>query len=658
MFGLFPKFQPIVKSFQVVWSQLAFLRAVGFFFALTFLGCRQVAKQPAETPPPLIVEPPTEAAYQSLQTLQQLDIPPRDLIDLTRRYKGIAQIPTIAGNAPTDYGIDAEIQFWIKNQDSGQNKAVNATLLHRSDQLNMWVEEGVTVRNRDILPQAAAIIENDLLPLNRRLFGKELQPGVDGDNRIHILHSSQLGESVIGYFSAADEYVQAVNSFSNEKEMLYINVENAPIGSDAYFEVIAHEFQHLIQWHTDSNEAAWLGEGLSELAAYLNGYNEIEFEDDFAGNTDTQLNNWEYGATASAPHYGASFLFAAYFYDRFGEAALQTLAQHPANGILNFEAILPAVGESDFNALFADWTIANYLQSIDRGTGVYGYANLELPPITPATTIKSFPASGAMTVHQFGVDYIIIKGDSPVKFDFTGSRQTGLMPASPHSGDFYWTSIPADESDMTLTRQFDLADVNAASLNFWSWYEIESGWDYAYVAVSVDGGDNWTPLETIYTTTANPQGLSYGAGLTSKSGTGDEAVWVQQQADLTSYAGKPILIRFEYITDQAVHDAGIAVDDISIPEIGYSEDFEAGDGGWRGVGFVRHSNVLPQKFLTQAILLADDDAKIIPLPLADDQSGSWKLPLSSDFNQAIITISGVTPVTTLPAAYRYHIENR
>ncbi len=38
------------------------------------------------------------------------------------------------------------------------------------------------------------------------------------------------------------------------------------------------------------------------------------------------------------------------------------------------------------------------------------------------------------------------------------------------------------------------------------------------------------------------------------------------------------------------------IDDIAIPEIGYSADFEKDDGGWKAAGFARVQNVLPQDF--------------------------------------------------------------
>ena len=39
-------------------------------------------------------------------------------------------------------------------------------------------------------------------------------------------------------------------------------------------------------------------------------------------------------------------------------------------------------------------------------------------------------------------------------------------------------------------------------------------------------------------------------------------------------------MRFEYVTDAAVNGEGLLLDDVSMPQINYSSDFESDDGGW------------------------------------------------------------------------------
>jgi hypothetical protein len=163
-----------------------------------------------------------------------------------------------------------------------------------------------------------------------------------------------------------------------------------------------------------------------------------------------------------------------------------------------------------------------------------------------------------------------------------------------------WWSDRVDGLDSTLTRDVDLGSVAKATLSFWSWYEIEPDFDYAYISVSTDGGKRWITLKTDVTTMDDPNGNNLGNGITGHSGTGTRPAWVKQTADLTAYAGKKVQLRFEYVTDGALNFNGFAIDDITIPEISFTDDAEA-DNGWVGNGFIRSSNVVKQRYVVQVI---------------------------------------------------------
>jgi len=117
------------------------------------------------------------------------------------------------------------------------------------------------------------------------------------------------------------------------------------------------------------------------------------------------------------------------------------------------------------------------------------------------------------------------------------------------------------------------------------------------------------------------------------------------------------MLRFEYITDDAVNRPGLVLDDISIPEINYSNDLETDGGGWESAGFVRHANVLSQRWLVQIVTLgAEPDVK--RLELSDSQTGAWTIPLSKDIDRAVIAVSGLAPVTTEMGSYSYEITEQ
>ena len=185
--------------------------------------------------------------------------------------------------------------------------------------------------------------------------------------------------------------------------------------------------------------------------------------------------------------------------------------------------------------------------------------------------------SGDGTVHQFAADYIEV--DEPGTFAFDGAETVPLLADQPHSGSGQWWSARGDSIDTTLTREVDLTGVDSATLHFWTWFDIEKWYDYGYVEVSTDGGETWQVLPGRQTTEEDPVRQAYGPGYTGKSGGGDTPEWVEESIDLSAFAGQKVLLRFEYVTDGGLNTPGWAIDDVSIPEIGLSDDAES-DGDW------------------------------------------------------------------------------
>ncbi|MBK8985974.1 MAG: immune inhibitor A [Chloroflexi bacterium] len=609
-----------------------------------------LVQQPIPTP---ITTPPPASAYESLTAVATAAAPPRDMTDLSNRFQG-SSTPNVAQIAATPYQVGDAAPFWVKDTAVNQTKQIQAELVYRSDALNLWAETGLNLKPADVAA-AATRLENEILPTSRAFFGTEWQPGVDGDNRLNILHLKEISNIGVAYFWSGDEVVTAVNPYSNQRELLYVSLKDARLGSDNYYHAIAHELQHLIQWHIDPNEEGWLNEGLAELSAHVNGFT-VNRAADFIYKTDTQLTTLSHDPEQIGAHYANAFYFAAYFLDRFGAAATQALVQQPASGPAGITAVLQTLDTSfTFDDLFADWAVANVLHSLGRGEGVYQYNSITFGAMNPQK-FGEMPVAQTHsdTVHQYGTDYFNISSPDPVTVVFTGTQQVKLVDAAPYSGDYVYASLPADESEMTLTRAFDLTGLDQATLTFWTWYDIEAGWDYAYVAASVDDGRTWQLLATNSTTTDNPQGNSLGPGYTGISGGGDKPVWQQETADLTPFAGQEIRLRFHTITDGALTGQGFLVDDIAIPELGYLDDAEQ-PGQWTETGMLRLTNTLPQSFIVQRILIGFDGVQIERLPLDENQRAQWLFPMDRNHSEAILIVSGSTPVTRQTAPYQFAI---
>jgi hypothetical protein len=378
-----------------------------------------------------------------------------------------------------------------------------------------------------------------------------------------------------------------------------------------------------------------------------------------------QLNNWPDNSDETIfAHYGSSFLFVTYFLDRFGETATKALIANQDNDLNSVDFTLQQLNISDpltgkpisADDFYLDWAITNYLMDPEIGDGRYAYKSyLETPPVEPTLSFSSCPIS-LMTsdVHQYGVDYFRFTCPGSYTLHFEGSIQTPLLPQDPHSGHYALWSNKNDESDMTLTHSFDLTSYSGQlSLNFWTWYDIEDGWDYVYVEASTDG-ENWIILTTPSGTAENPQGSNFGWGYTGYSGGGSTPVWINETVDLSQFAGKNLTLRFEYITDGNVTGEGFLLDDLSIPEIGYYTDFESDSSGWQADGWARIQNVLPQSYRL-ALISEGDSTNIQYITLNPEVAVDIPFTIGDSVDDVVLVVSGTTRFTRQLAPYRFNV---
>lgn len=612
----------------------------------------------ADTPTPTTGREGGQASPLQLSTEQQLlqaVLPERDQRLLAIRLKhGGQEIPLTASEPHPEFQVGDTDIFWITdNQDTPPRQfEITAEVQYVTEHAYWWVEEGYRV-DAEALQRSAERFETQTYPTNREFFGSEWSPGVDNDIRVNVLLGNVPG--VAGYFSASNSFSKLAEPYSNEREMFFINLEAISPGNDYFDGVLAHEFQHMIHWNQDRNEDTWVNEGLSELATFVNGYGVSGFVGAYVYTPDTQLNAWGDAPGGSLAHYGGSFLFMAYFLQRYGEEMTQAVVAHPDHGIGGFNAVLADHGYSErFEDIFADFLVANYLQDPEAGEGVWGYKNLTMEPVALTERYAAYPVEQQTTVYQYGGDYIELLGEGDLTLEFTGSTQVKVVNNEPHSGRYQWYSHRGDETNTRLTRAFDLSQVSEATLTYWTWYDIEADWDYGYVEISTNDGISWTILQTPHSATGNPSGNAFGPGYTGTSG--DGPTWVEESLDLSAYTGQEVLIRFEYVTDDAINRPGWTLDDIRIPEIGFSDDGESGLNGWQAEGFVRIENVLPQRFVVQVVEIGDD-IQVHSLPLDATNYGTLTLNgLGSTVDQAVMIVSGLTPVTTEPASYQYKLS--
>jgi len=388
-----------------------------------------------------------------------------------------------------------------------------------------------------------------------------------------------------------------------------------------YEGTFAHEFQHLIHRDIDLDELSWVNEGCASLAQYICGYgitsNLASYILDF---WETSLVIWE----GSLANYGCTFLWTLYMYEHYGgQPFIYALVHEQANGIQGYNNVLKARHIcKNFDQIFQDWEIANYLDDTTFSHGIYGYYGLDLPcaassgydiPFivdyygmwSPYPTYPDGPYTLPERLPYVAWYWRFDDGSPALKVNFNGDDYAGVAAHSP-THEWYSDGIPW--SWYRLGKTFAIP-AGGATLKFWSNYVIEKNWDYGYVEVHDLNTDRWYTLPGTKTITniVNPQDnpncpdnfepTAYLAAGRWNAFTGDGGGWYQEQMSLTPFAGHNIELYFTYWTDGGTEMRGWYVDDIEILELGFSDTVESGVNGWTvNAGWSITTGTIPNKF--------------------------------------------------------------
>ncbi|MEO5746270.1 MAG: M1 family aminopeptidase [Terracoccus sp.] len=178
--------------------------------------------------------------------------------------------------------------------------------------------------------------------------------------------------------------------------------------------------------------------------------------------------------------------------------------------------------------------------------------------------------------------------------------------ATPRTGTQYAISEQANNSYKRLTRTISVP-AGGASASFWVTRASEPGWDYFFVEARTAGGSDWTTLPDLNGHSSADSGRScpnwlqihpflshYQSATTDGCApTGTTGAWnaasggsdgyEQWAVDLSRYAGKAVELSLTYVSDDAVQNPGVFIDDVSVSTGEGSTSFEA-DGnpldGW------------------------------------------------------------------------------
>lgn len=610
--------------------------------------------------------------------------PERDLVDLAVRLGGLAPSAIPAGwagsgeaSATSAWDREPEVgagvpeaplapacvvgqraPFWVHDIQGQSYFEIEAVVRVVTDHACVWVQDGRRF-DQAALERGAGTFSDEIVPALRRVFGSETSPGIDGDPRIHLLHHESI-DGVAGFFSSSDAVPAAVNRYSNQRELFYISMDDHRPGSYDYLALLAHEYQHMIQYNVDRNEDGWVNEGFSAVAPHLVGYGSQTATEFFLA-PDTALLEWDPGM-ANAPHYAASYAFFSYLRARFGDRSISAVSASPHGGAAGVIDGLRELGYGgSFEELFQDWLVANVLDSLAHGGSTdprYDYGSVLDGGVVP----EPLPADGLVDgVGQYAADYLDVTAlvqDAQLALDFAGEAGVGLLGSAPDDHVSVWWSGWGDSSNSRLTLVLDPAALGGLPdrLAFDLWYELEESWDWGYVSLSADRGRTWRRLPLEGSAETDPNGTGFGGGVTGRSpGWTSQSVPLAEPAGAADPAGRatgPLLVRFETVTDDTVSLTGMALAEVRLIASDRALPEVPPEAAWEPEGWVSLDPKLPQRWSLQLVETRPSGVRVLPFAVAADGSASIRLDDVPSDAALTLVVGATTPGTRNPAIYR------
>ena len=340
-------------------------------------------------------------------------------------------IPFVVQATVADFNVDPSYDFLNRSN-------ITSLLYLIGDNAYFYVEDGFYQSlNDEQKKEFAEDIKNlsqefdDVIyPQLTEFYGSEWNPGIDGDKKIIVLLSRIKMDSG-GYFNSGDEYPKIQVSTSNEKEMVYLNVNY--IKSALVKSYLAHELVHLITFNQKNKtygvaEETWLNEARAEYAPTF-----LDYDKDYEGSNlqnrvkifvqkpDDSLTEWK-----GEPYdYGVLNLFIQYLVDHYGEKILTDSLWSEKIGVPSINAALKKNGlADDFSKIFTNWTIAILFNDCNAGFK-YCYLNPNLKNLKILPQFNYLPLAGESTlqVSNYAKDWSgnwikFIGGQGTLKIEF------------------------------------------------------------------------------------------------------------------------------------------------------------------------------------------------------------------------------------------------
>jgi hypothetical protein len=439
---------------------------------------------------------------------------------------------------------------------------------------------------------------------------------------------------------------------------------SSPARPFLYEGVFAHEYQHLLEYYSDTDEVNWINEGLADWAQTLTGYVDPSkpiTDQDFDSHIQCFL-GWGEVLTPANPNprqggpensltlwgdqnwddeaeilcdYGAAYSFMELLAGRYGEDFMTFLHHGQENGLAGLQEALDAFHiRKTSRKLLHEWSVAVALDGIiDDGAKAKRRADRKyrIPTLDATINWNNDDAYESPGAPPNGSDYVRLRN---AEGNYLSAKQirsirfngASVLPADAiewvvdsdppdRGGNDALYSGSGDNFDRAIVRQV-VVPAAPATLTFETKYDTEVLFDYAFVQVSTDGGETYESLANAHTTSevdpSVPQAIKDNLpGLNGNSGG-----WTSESFDLSPYAGKTILLAFRYMTDGGVALPGWWVDNVQVNGAVLSDGSSL--SGWQSPSEINPTEVF--RFTVQLIAYTADHKRVSVSKLRLDQN--------------------------------------
>jgi hypothetical protein len=381
---------------------------------------------------------------------------------------------------------------------------------------------------------------------------------------------------------------------------------SAPARPYTYEGTVAHEYQHLLEFYEDPDETNWVNEGLSDWAQTLTGYVHTErpiTDSGFDSHIQCFL-GWLLVQTPANPNpqeragpensltvwvdqsdeeilcdYGATYSMMEFLAGRYGTAFMSALHRADGNGLAGLQQTLRAAGRAGTSqGIVRDWALMAAVDGLlDSGGSIRGAASgsVSTPTLNATINWDSTDAYSSPGAPPNGSDYIRLRNRSggaltgrairSISFNGENTHRPGPIrwrvdPGAPdRGGNPALYSGSGDERDEAIVRSVAVSRRNP-TLVFDARWNLEAGYDYAFVQVSTNGGRTYRSLdcESMEVRSAPDAIDEVKRNLPGYNGVSPG--WVRETCGLGRYAGKKVLLSFRVINDPFVlGNPGVAI---------------------------------------------------------------------------------------------------